>query len=96
MTLAESIGYIMPPCDVYLVKRNGFKEVGAVDARELMPRIKEYLRPWSFSGMDFHVLTSPDARRMARVLRDVPLESIHKYEQIAPGSFIDVDAAADL
>ncbi|CAJ36090.1 hypothetical protein [Methanocella arvoryzae] len=94
MTLAEGIGYIMPPCDVYLVKRNGFKEVGAVDARELMPRIREYLRPWSFSGMEFNVLTSSDARKIVGILRDVPLESIHKYEQIAPGSFIDVDAAA--
>ena len=92
MTLAEGIGYIMPPCDVYLVKRNGYKEVGAVDARELMPRIKEYLRPWSFSGMDFNVLTSPDARRMAQALRETPLVNIHKYEQIAPGSFIDVEA----
>lgn len=92
MTLAEGIGYIMPPCDVYLVKRNGFKEVGAVEADELMPRIREYLKPWSFSGMDFNVLTSPDARRMARALRETPLESIHMYEQIAPGSFIDVEA----
>jgi hypothetical protein len=91
MTLAEGIGYIMPPCEVFLVKRNRFSEVGAVEAASLLPRIQEYLKPWSYSGMDFFILTSPDARRMARALRETPLESIHMYEQIAPGSFIDVD-----
>lgn len=91
MTLAEGIGYIMPPCEVFLVKRNRFSEVGAVEASNLLPRIQEYLKPWSFSGMDFFILTSPDARRMARALRETPLESIHMYEQIAPGSFIDVN-----
>ena len=91
MTLAEGIGYVMPPCDVFLVKRNRFSEVGAIEADVLLPKIKEFLKPWSFSGMDFNVLTSPDARRMAKVLRETQLEDLHKYEQIAPGSFIDVD-----
>lgn len=90
MTLAEGIGYVIPPCDIFLVKRNRFSEVGAIEAEVLLPGIKEYLKPWSFSGMDFNVLTSPDARRMAKVLRETPLEDIHRYEQIAPGSFIDV------
>lgn len=91
MTLTEGIGYIMPQCDVFLIKRNRLKEVGAVDASELLPRIKDYLRPWTFSGIEFNVLTSPNARRIAPILRETKLESIREFEQIAPGSIFDVE-----
>ena len=90
ITLAEGMGYIMPKCEAFLVKRNRFTEVGVVHSDVLLPTIQEYLKPWTFSGIDFSVLTSPDARRISKILAELELESLEEYEQIAPGSFVDV------
>ncbi|HMK47901.1 MAG TPA: hypothetical protein VK436_14870 [Methanocella sp.] len=86
----EAAGYIVPLCDAFILTRNG-EGPRMVMSEVVQPTIERYLKPWTFAGLEFMVLTAQDAQQIAQEIRDRDFEAPNSYESLSPGSYTDVE-----
>ena len=86
----DAAGYIIPLCDAFILTRKG-EGPRMVMSDMVRPAIERYLKPWTFAGLEFMVLTAQDAQKIALEIRERDFETPNSYESLTPGSYTDVD-----